>query len=145
MRKGFTLLEVLIATLIMGIAVAGMMTALSTSMRNAARLTDHDRMSMLARTRMDQLMVDRTLPLEAEFDGKFDPRITGGEEAGYHVVTSVFEAPAQAPPLTPVLQRIVLHVWWKQGSSQGAKQRGLNLEAFRRSMIPAAAQPAGSQ
>lgn len=134
MKKGFTLLEVLIATLIMGVAVAGMMTALSTSMRNAARLTDHDRMAMLARTRMDELLVDRTLPLEAEFDGKFDPQVTGGEEAGYHVAMNVFEAPAQAPPLTPVLQRIVLHVWWKQGD----KQRGFYLEAFRRSMIPAA-------
>ena len=134
MRKGFTLLEILVATMIMGLAVAGMMTALSTSMRNAARLTDHDRMAMLARTRMDELLVDRTIPLEAEFDGKFDPQVTGGEEAGYHAAVSVFEAPPQAPPLTPVLQRIILHVWWKQGD----KQRGLNLEAFRRSVIPAA-------
>ena len=125
MRKGFTLLEVLVATLIMGLAVTGMMTALSTSMRNAARLTDHDRMAML---------VDRTLPLEAEFDGGFDPQVTGGEQAGYHVAMSVFEAPPQTPPLTPVLQRIVLHVWWKQGE----KQHGFDLEAFRRSVIPAA-------
>jgi general secretion pathway protein I len=134
MRKGFTLLEVLVATLIMGLAVTGMMTALSTSMRNAARLTDHDRMAMLARARMDELLVDRTLPLEAEFDGGFDPQVTGGEQAGYHVAMSVFEAPPQTPPLTPVLQRIVLHVWWKQGE----KQHGFDLEAFRRSVIPAA-------
>lgn len=134
MRKGFTLLEVLVATMIMGLAVIGMMTALNTSLRNAARLTDHDRMAMLARQRMDEILVDRTLPLETEFDGQFDPQSTGGEPAGYHVAMGVFEAPAQAPPLTPVLQRIVLHVWWKQGD----KQRGFDLEAFRRAVIPAA-------
>ena len=135
MRRGFTLLEVLVATTIMGLAVIGMLTALSTSMRNAARLTDHDRMAMLARTRMDEILVDRTLPLQAELDGKFDPQVTGGEEAGYHATLSVFEAPAVAPPATPVLQRIVLHVWWKQGE----KLRAFDLEAFRRSALPASA------
>ena len=135
MKKGFTLLEVLVATMIMGLAVVGMLTALSTSMRNAARLTDHDRMAMLGQTRMDELLVDRTLPLEAQFDGRFDPQVTGGEEAGYHVAMNLFEAPPHATPLTPILQRIVVHVWWKQGD----KQRGLDLEAFRRSIIPAAA------
>jgi hypothetical protein len=90
-------------------------------------------MAMLARTRMDELLADRTLPLETQIDGRFDPRIAGGEEAGYHAAVSVFEAPAQTPPLTPVLQRILLHVWWRQGD----QQHGLDLEAFRRSVIPA--------
>ena len=131
-RSGFTLLEVLVATMIMGLAVMGMITALSTSMRNAARLTDHDRMALLARTRMDELLVDRTLPLEADLTGNFDPQVTGGKAAGYQVHVNVFEAPPQAQPLTPVLQRIVLHVWWQQGDTQ----RGLDLEAFRRAIIP---------
>ena len=48
-RNGFTLLEVLIATLIMGVAVVGLLSAISTSMRSAARLTDYDRVAILAR------------------------------------------------------------------------------------------------
>ena len=114
---GFTLLEVLIATLIMALAVVGLLSALTTSMRNAAKLTDHDRMALLARTKMDEVLVDYNLPLEAEFDGAFDPAITGGEPAGYHVALGVFEAPPQAGPGSALLQRVTLHVWWKSRGS----------------------------
>ncbi len=131
-NRGFTLLEVLVATMIMGIAVVSLLTAISTSMRNAARLTDHDRMAMLARTKLDELLVNYDLPLEGEFDGRFDGAVTGGEEAGYHVAMTVFEAPPNAAGGTPVLQRLLCHVWWKEGVGQGA----LDLEAFRRNVIP---------
>jgi len=53
-RAGFTLLEVLVATVIMGIAVAGLIAGLSQSVRNAARLSDYDRAAMLARTKMNE-------------------------------------------------------------------------------------------
>ncbi len=131
-RAGFTLLEVLVATMIMGIAVVSLLTALSTSMRNAAKLTDHDRMAMLARTKMDEVLVNYDLPLEAEFDGQFNPSVTGGENAGFHVAMGIFEAPPRATPGTPILQRVVMHVWW----SEGERQRTLDLESFRRNVIP---------
>ena len=41
-ERGFTLLEVLVATVIMGIAVAGLIAGLSQSAKNASRLTDYD-------------------------------------------------------------------------------------------------------
>ena len=34
-RRGFTLLEVLVATMIMAVAVVGLLSAISSSMRNA--------------------------------------------------------------------------------------------------------------
>ena len=38
------------------------MSALSTSVRNATRLTDYDRAALLGRAKMDALLVDPTLP-----------------------------------------------------------------------------------
>ena len=53
--NGFTLLEVLVATLIMGIAISGILSGLSGAARNASRLTDHDRVTLLAQQKMDDL------------------------------------------------------------------------------------------
>jgi len=131
--RGFTLLEVLVATAIMAIAVVSLLASLSTSMRNASRLTDHDRMALLARAKMDELLADRTLPFEGAFQGKFVPAQSNGSEAGYQVMLGMFDAPPHAVPGTPVLQRIALRVWWKSGD----RQRSLDLSGFRRSEIPA--------
>ncbi len=136
-RDGFTLLEVLVATMIMAIAVVTLLSALSVSMRNAARLTAHDRMAMVGRSKMDELLVDYDLPLEAELDGSLPPSLTGGEPAGYHAALGIFDAPPQAAPGTPILQRIALHVWWKENG----RDRALDLESYRRNSIPLAVKP----
>ena len=60
-RRGYTLLEVLVATSIMAIAVVGLLSNLSTSLSNAARLTDYDRASVLAKRTMDNLMLEPDL------------------------------------------------------------------------------------
>ena len=57
-RSGFTLLEVLVATVIMGIAVTGLIVGLSQSVKNASRLSDYDGAAMLARTKMNDLLLD---------------------------------------------------------------------------------------
>ena len=61
-KSGFTLLEVLVATLIMGIAVAGILSGMAGALRNAARLTDYDRATLLAKQKMDELLIDRAAP-----------------------------------------------------------------------------------
>ena len=59
-QRGFTLLEVMVAALVMGIAVAGVLSGLAGAARNAARLTEYDRATLVAKQKMDELLADPT-------------------------------------------------------------------------------------
>jgi prepilin-type N-terminal cleavage/methylation domain-containing protein len=78
---GFTLLEVLVASVIMAVAIAGLLSNLTTSMRNAARLTEYDRAALLARHKMDELLVTPAIPGQMVIEGRFDPVQSGTVEA----------------------------------------------------------------
>src|SRR5258708_35305230 len=93
-RRGFTLLEVMVATTIMGIAVVTMLSALSTSVRNATRLTDYDRAVLLGRAKMDALLSDPTLPPMTVMEQPLDASMLGGAKGGWRAQVSPFE---QAP------------------------------------------------
>ena len=121
---GFTLLEMLVATTIMGIAVAGLMSGISSSTRNAARLRDYDRVVQLARLRMNTLLADPSAPRE----GIFDPAITGGLECGWRAQVSVAEKMPMPAPGDYVLDRIQLEIWWMSGG----QRRTFPLESYRR-------------
>lgn len=124
-KHGFTLLEMLVATTIMGIAVGGLMSGISSSTRNAARLRDYDRVVQLARLRMNSLLADPRMPRE----GLFDPEITGGLECGWRAQVSLAEAATPAPATGDwVLDRIQLEIWWMSG----AVRRTFQLESYRR-------------
>ncbi len=129
--NGFTLLEVLVATAIMGIAVAGVLNALSASTRNAARLTAYDRATLLAKSKMDQLLVDQTIPRKVPMQGMFDPSQTGGATVGWSAVITPFEWQQGASPGMWVLDRVQLEIWWMDGSTRHA----FSLEGFRRGLL----------
>ena len=135
-QRGFTLLEMLVATVIMGVAVVALLGNISTSMRHANDLTEYDRAALLARRTMDQLLLDRRLLPGATLGGEFDAVLTGGLRSGWNARLSLFEAPPQAGPGTGVLERLELEVWWMRGE----QRRQIALEAFRRAVIGA---PAG--
>lgn len=136
--RGFTLLEVLVATTIMGIAVAGLIEGLSQSTRNASRLTDYDRAAMLARTKMNDLLLDASLPFEGHQDGQFDSDQSGGVTAGWSAVLQPFDVPPRAGPGTIILQRVALEVWWMPAAGS---RRSIQLEGYRQARIPIPAAP----
>jgi general secretion pathway protein I len=129
-RGGFTLLEVLVATVIMGIAVAGLMAGLSQSVRNASRLTDYDRAAMLARTKMNDLLLDSTLPYVGTVEGDFGD---GQPDTGWRASLKPFEAQQGAGPGSVVLQEVALEVWWQP--SRGTR-RTIQLAGYRQTRIP---------
>ncbi len=128
-KRGFTLLEMIVATTIMGIAVAGLMSGISSSTRNAARLRDYDRVVQLARLRMNGLLTDPRVTLNAPQEGLFEPAITGGLECGWRAQVTVAEKASPSPAAGDyVLDRIQLEIWWMSGG----QRRAFPLESYRR-------------
>lgn len=133
--SGFTLLEVLVATALMAIAIAGLLSNLTTSMTNAARLTDYDRASLLARRKMDALLAERFLPIGVPLEGRFDE----SSDTSWRARVTPFEwGPAMPMPGKPILERIELEVIWKNG----VKQRIFRLETCRMATLREVDMPA---
>ena len=116
--RGFTLLEMLVATLIMGIAVIGLMGEISASMRNATRVTERDRAALLARSKMDELLLDPQFPVDTPVQGTFDRSLTGGVEGGWQARLTRFEMPPSPAPGQQCLDRMQLEIWWMAGSER---------------------------
>ena len=130
-RRGFTLLEVLVATTIMGVAVVTLLSALSTSVRNATRLTDYDRAALLARAKMDALLIDPALPRQTVLENALEPALLGGAKGGWRAQVTPFE---QGPGERLGLERIQLEIWWMAGT----QRRSFGLDGYRRMVLPPA-------
>lgn len=127
-RRGFTLLEMIVATTILGIAVVGLMSALAGITRNAARLRDYDRAAQLARLRMNDLLTDYKAPHNQALRGDFAADISGGAPAGWVATVTTAEV-SPAPVFNDfALDRIDLEVWWMNGE----QRRSFRLEGYRR-------------
>jgi general secretion pathway protein I len=130
-ERGFTVLEMIVATTIMGIAVVGLLEGISAASHNAARLRDYDRIVQLSRLRMNELLVDPRLPRDTVVQGPFDRELTGGLEAGWQARLSAFERPPVMAAGQLALDRIELVVWWMSGT----RRRTFTLEAFRQRVL----------
>ncbi|HUP02390.1 MAG TPA: type II secretion system protein [Bryobacteraceae bacterium] len=126
--RGFTLLEMVVATTIMGIAVVGLLSGLSGAVRNAARLQGYQRASQLAQLRMNEMLLDQNLPRNTELSGEFDASLTGGMESGWQGRVTVAEMPPAPLPGQTGLDRLELEVWWMENGQRHA----MTLDGYRR-------------
>jgi general secretion pathway protein I len=132
-QSGFTLLEVLVATVILAVAIAGLMSALSGSMRVAGRLTDYDRAAMLAKRKMEEIIADKRMPRNVLLQGAYDATQTNGAPSGWRVRIAPFEVPPNPAPGNPIVDRIHVQVWWMNGEAE----RTFDVESFRRYYLTA--------
>jgi general secretion pathway protein I len=130
-RRGFTLLEMVVATTIMGIAVVGLLAGLSGAVRNASRLLGYERAVERAQLQMNEMLLDDRLPRNVDLEGAFDANSNGGVESGWRARISSFEMPPRAVPGQLSLDRIQLEIWW----TYGAQRRTFNLDGYRRHVL----------
>jgi len=119
-NRGFTLLEMLVATVVMAVAVSGLMSSLSTSMRNAARITEYDRASLMARSKMDELIARPRLPRQTILEGP-----------GWRARVTPYDYPPNPQAGYSILDRIELEVSWMAGT----QRKAFTLEGFRKSIL----------
>ncbi len=138
-QAGVTLLEVRVATTIMGIAVAGLIAGLSQSVRNASRLTDYDRAAMLARTRMNDLILDPGAPLHRNRYRRVRSGAVRRRRQRLARHRCGLLNPSQMPwPGSIVLQEVALEIWWQPASSvkSPGTRRTMKLAGYRSATIP---------
>ena len=129
--RGFTLLEMIVATVILAVAVVGLLSGITGALRNAARLTAYDRVVQLARLRMNELLVDSRMPRDTVISGSFDPQQSGGVASGWRARLENFEMPPAPTPGEFALDRIELEIWWNAGTAR----RTFTLDAFRQRLL----------
>ena len=71
--SGFTLLEVMVASLILALTISALLVNLHNSLRNVERLSSYDRASVFAQHKMDELLADPTLGVLARVSGPYLP------------------------------------------------------------------------
>lgn len=129
---GFTLLEILVATAIMGTAVAALFGLLSTSLGNASRLQAPSRALLLGQSYMNELLsagIDTgvgtlmAMPLDRKLQGRWD------DQYRWEAQATRWNPPPDTAPGQPVLVRIALDVFWK--TQPGKQEKKLSLETYQ--------------
>lgn len=120
-RRGLSLLEAAAATLLLSVAVAGVLSSIAVSLSSARAVRDHERALGLARSAMEEVLATDPLPLGTTLRGSL------GEWAEWEAVAQLdhrFQAGAHGTQLA----RIQLRVRWR---SDG-RRHSMALESHRR-------------
>ena len=116
-RRGFTLLEVLVASTIMAIAVGTIFAALSTSLNTASRVTARDQAALQAQRILNDLLANTTLPRGQQLQGRLNIAQYGLDADWRALVT-----PMEIAPGGWVVDRVALELVWRGGGKPGSIQ-----------------------
>lgn len=122
---GFSLLEMIVATTVLSLAIVGLLGLLRASLANAARVREYDRAAMLARSTMTELLATDPLPVPATLSGRYD------DKSGWNARTRAAEMPITARTGGVMVAQVKLTVWW---NSEGRRKTAV-FDGFRRVRI----------
>ncbi len=113
--SGFTLLEVLMATALAGIAVAALLAGISGSLRNLSRAEAYEKAVLVGRAQFNRLLIEETLE-PGHFAGRWDNDYRWAADIRRWNPAEIAADPRTLPPLMLVR----LTVFWR--SAGGEKQ-----------------------
>jgi hypothetical protein len=82
---------------------------------------------MLARTKMNDLLLDVDLPFDGAVQGSFDA------SSGWRASLRPYDMPPNAVPGRMILQQVALEVWWQPPVGT---RRTMQLSGYRQTRIP---------
>ena len=140
-EAGFTLLEVLVATAILGTAVAALFSLLSGSLSNARRLQAPEQALLLARSQLNELLAASEQGRAASAPLPLDERVRGrwNDQFRWEAQATRIPTPRPSIPGETILVRIELDAFWNSRSGDGEKQ--LSLETYQLWQEPARVAP----
>ena len=144
--RGFTLLEALVATAVLGAAVAALLGLLSVSLRNAARIEAPEQALLLGQSKLNELISagvtgenPSSRPGGIRADGEasqthalpFDQTVAGrwDERFRWEARATRFRSSPERTPEEVLLARITLDVFWRTANEQ--TERKLSFETYQ--------------
>lgn len=139
LEKGFTLLEVLVATAILGTAVAALFGLLSGALGNLSRLQAPEQALLLGPSKLNELLaagfetdgIIAETPLDEKIQGRWDDRFRWESRS-----TRFRSSPVPAPGET-ILVRVELDVFWESGPENEEKKMSFETYQLRREPLRA--------
>ena len=117
---GFTLLEVLVAFIILALTLSVIMRVFSGGLRNVGAADDYSRALLLAQSRLAELSVQ---PQEGEAGGDIDEKFRW--RSAIHAWTNPVAAPSQRAQTLPV-KLMEIKVWVAWGEDGAAREINLS-------------------
>jgi len=120
-QNGFSLLEVAVATGLLGVAMVGILGSIGSSVTAVGTAREYDTAALIARSRMNELLTARPLPLGTTMGDRYS------DGSGWEAIarpTEGFGPDGSGRQLV----RISLAVWWDSGGDR----KEIHLEGYRR-------------
>jgi len=112
--RGFSLMEVLVAMTILGVAFSTLFSLMSGSLRNIDRIQEHDKIVRLGQMKLNEIVLQTNQAASAQLSGSFDDKYRW--QASMEPVSALDDSNNTSPGYS--LVRVRLSVVWMGRSGE---------------------------